>query len=145
MFGVAVRETMAEIPGVTGAGRWPARGGAGGTVSVSTKSAPDPTPAPSGKDLTHSFNMDFGEALKALRDGYRVSRDGWNGPGMWLGLHRGYRRQILDEATSDAITLPVGTEIKVDPFILMRTARGSFVPWLASQTDVLARDWYVAL
>jgi hypothetical protein len=29
------------------------------------------------------------------------------------------------------------------PYIFMRTAQGDLVPWLASQTDILARDWVV--
>ena len=27
------------------------------------------------------------------------------------------------------------------PYIYMRTAQGDLVPWLASQTDLLAEDW----
>ncbi len=30
--------------------------------------------------------MDFGEALKALKAGKKISRKGWNGKGMWLCL-----------------------------------------------------------
>jgi len=29
------------------------------------------------------------------------------------------------------------------PYIYMRTVQGDFVPWLASQTDLLAEDWYI--
>ncbi len=28
--------------------------------------------------------MDFGGAVRALKDGQRVTRPGWNGKGMWL-------------------------------------------------------------
>ena len=30
--------------------------------------------------------MDFGDAIRALKDGKRVAREGWNGKGMWLSL-----------------------------------------------------------
>jgi hypothetical protein len=70
--------------------------------------------------------MDFGEALKALKKGKRVTRPGWNGKGMWLELQR-------PDATSK-MTLP---------YIFMFTADQQLVPWLASQTDVLAEDWVV--
>lgn len=30
------------------------------------------------------------------------------------------------------------------PYIYMRTVMGDLVPWLASQTDVLAEDWEVS-
>ena len=72
-------------------------------------------------------DCDFGEALKLLRAGKRVARDGWNGKGMWLGL------QTRD--TTSKMTLP---------YIYMSTVTGDLVPWLASQTDMLATDWGVA-
>lgn len=68
--------------------------------------------------------MTFGEALETLKAGGRVSRTGWNGKGMWLELQR-------PDAHSK-MTLP---------YIYMYTARGDLVPWLASQTDLLADDW----
>lgn len=68
--------------------------------------------------------MNFGQALDALKRGEKVAREGWNGKGMWLGLQR-------PDAHSK-MTLP---------YIFMSTAQGDFVPWLASQTDVLAEDW----
>ncbi len=68
--------------------------------------------------------MDFGDAVKALRDGARLSRAGWNGPGQYLEL------QVPDEHSK--MTLP---------YIYIRTVQGDLVPWLASQTDLLATDW----
>ena len=38
---------------------------------------------------------------------------------------------------------PEGTEINYCPHVDMKTADGKIVPWLASQTDVLAEDWAV--
>lgn len=80
--------------------------------------------------------MNFGQALEALRTGECIARDGWNGRGMWLAL------------ASEADVLLVAARAQVvrsQPFILMRTAQGTFVPWLASQTDVLAEDWRIAV
>lgn len=71
--------------------------------------------------------MDFGAALADLKDGHRVMREGWNGKGMWLEL------QEPDEHSK--MTLP---------YIFMFTATGDLVPWLASQTDLLANDWQLA-
>ncbi len=68
--------------------------------------------------------MDFSEALKALKQGSRAARIGWNGKGMWLEVQR-------PDAHSK-MTLP---------YIFMSTAQGDLVPWLASQTDILADDW----
>lgn len=76
--------------------------------------------------------MTFGGALERLRLGMRVARTGWNGKGMWLQLIGG------DEWT---FTNGKHDNMPLLPFIGMRTAQGSFVPWLASQTDILASDW----
>jgi hypothetical protein len=70
--------------------------------------------------------MNFGEALQFLRSGWKVVRPGWNGAGMWLKL------QYPDPGSK--MTLP---------YIYMSTAQGDLVPWLASQTDILAEDWAV--
>lgn len=41
---------------------------------------------PLGEDI---MRMDFGQALRALKAGRRVSRAGWNGKGMWLAYTPG--------------------------------------------------------
>lgn len=68
--------------------------------------------------------MNFGEALERLKNGRRVNRAGWNGPGQHLEL------QVPDEHSK--MTLP---------YIFITTVQGDRVPWLASQTDLLAEDW----
>lgn len=68
--------------------------------------------------------MDIGAAIAFMREGRRVTREGWNGPGQFLEL------QIPDEHSK--MTLP---------YIFITTVQGDRVPWLASQTDILAHDW----
>lgn len=84
---------------------------------------------------------DFGEALVALKAGQRVRRAGWNGKGMFLFLVPGSTFAV-NRAPLLGI-YPEGTVINYCPHIDMKTADGSIVPWLASQTDVLAEDWEV--
>ena len=71
--------------------------------------------------------MDFGEAIRALKAGEHVTRAGWNGRGMYLG--------VVHPRETGEMTLP---------YIYMRTVQGDLVPWLASQTDMLAEDWSIA-
>ncbi len=80
--------------------------------------------------------LNFGEAIAALKSGKLVAREGWNGKGMWLIL-------IAGEAVAQAIAdrYGDGNAIPVLDAIYMKTATGELVPWLASQTDVLAEDW----
>lgn len=82
----------------------------------------------------------FGAALECLKRGGRVWRKGWNGKGMWLMLVPGSRVTVQDGRPLAAI-VPVGTEFNYLPHIDMWTAHGDLVPWLASQTDLLAEDW----
>lgn len=89
--------------------------------------------------------MNFGQALELLKSGRRVSRAGWSGKGMWLAYQRGYPEGIaINKNTADATGLAEGTVCKFLPYLIMRTAQGDFVPWLASQSDILADDWSAA-
>ncbi len=91
--------------------------------------------------------MNFGDALEAMRAGKRVARAGWNGKGMWVALTPGSEFPASQARSGAALALaqsePVET-IRVLPHIDMRAADGSLViGWLASQTDMLARDWEI--
>lgn len=76
-------------------------------------------------------NLTFSDALDSLKLGAKVRRRGWNGVGLWLELQR-------PDADS-RMTLP---------YIFLSYPQGSVaypaggrVPWLPSQTDLLAGDW----
>lgn len=85
--------------------------------------------------------MSFGDAIVMLKAGKKVARTGWNGKGMFLFLVAGSRFQVNRPPLLGIYEL--GTVIDYCPHIDMRTADGKIVPWLASQTDVLAEDWTV--
>lgn len=85
--------------------------------------------------------MDFGYAVAALKRGERVTRDGWNGKGMFLFLVPGSTFQVNRPPLLGIY--PEGTVITYQPHIDMKTASGTVVPWLASQSDVLADDWRI--
>ena len=78
--------------------------------------------------------MSFSIALKALKDGFKVARSGWNGKGMGLVI------QFPDEHSK--MTLPYIYLVTVDAN-LAPWVDANLVPWLASQTDLLAEDWYI--
>lgn len=89
----------------------------------------------------HEVGMSFSSALNALKNRQRVARAGWNGKGMWLVLvSDGYELFHVDNSRADALLNP-GGGTRLLPFIGMYTADNCFVPWLASQTDLLAEDW----
>lgn len=87
-----------------------------------------------------SKTMDFGDALRALKQGKKVTRAGWNGRGMYLFIARPIAFGLLGDCTPEA------TVTTTEPSICMRTAQSTIVVgWLASQTDMLAEDWEVLL
>jgi Protein of unknown function (DUF2829) len=79
--------------------------------------------------------FDFSKALEFVKSDHKIARQGWNGKGMWLLLVRDW---TIGMEYSEVVIglLPI-------PFIAMKTADGCFIPWLASQTDILADDWCV--
>ena len=75
---------------------------------------------------------DIGWAVGQMRLGDRVTRVGWNGPHQWLAL------QLLDMSAGS----PKDDHSKMTlPYIYISTVTADRVPWLASQTDLLALDW----
>jgi hypothetical protein len=68
--------------------------------------------------------MTFGQVLNGLKIGENFTREGWNGKGMSISL------QIPDSHSKMS-----------RPYIYMKTVDGDLVPWVASQTDLLAEDW----
>ena len=81
----------------------------------------------------------FSEALEMLKQGKKVTRSGWNGKGMFVFLVPGSTFKV-NRAPLLGI-YPEGTEITYHAHIDMKTADNKVVPWLASQTDILAEDW----
>lgn len=72
------------------------------------------------------INMNFGKAIEILKSGGKVARKGWNGKGMYIELQK-----------------PDDNSKMTRPYIFMKTADNEFVPWVASQTDMLANDWEI--
>ena len=70
--------------------------------------------------------MDIGQAVNRLRSGDKIARAGWNGKGQYVEL------QVPDEDSK--MTLP---------YVFIHTVQGDLVPWLCSQTDLLANDWEI--
>jgi len=68
---------------------------------------------------------DIGWAVERMREGLAVTREGWNGKGQFLEMQR-------PDANSK-MTLP---------YVYIMTVQGDLVPWLCSQTDLLATDWF---
>jgi Protein of unknown function (DUF2829) len=88
--------------------------------------------------------MDFSDALHELKNRHKLYREGWQGQGQYVCLQKGYPDGIPINANTAAATgLPAGTMGVFLPYLMFCTSQGNFVPWVASQTDILSRDWEI--
>ena len=74
--------------------------------------------------------LTFGAAIEALKAGQRVTRIGWNGAGLWL--------EFIPAKGVDLAFIRMSYPVHSKAY-----AKGARVPWLASQTDMLAEDWSI--
>ena len=79
--------------------------------------------------------MTFGLAIEVMKKGFRVCRTGWNGKGIFLGISHPGMHNFMTQAFIYIDTTGLATD---NP-----DAAKCRVPWLASQTDMLADDWEV--
>lgn len=90
--------------------------------------------------------MNFGEAIKALKEGKKVARQGWNGKGMylWLMPATNVKAEWCKEPHLKELAEANGGEIEALGTIRMLTADKKILTgWLASQTDMLSEDWMI--
>jgi hypothetical protein len=95
--------------------------------------------------------MKFGEAITLLNAGHPVTRQGWNGKGMFLIKAGGYTVEASKVKPNGPINAEFLerrglTHLEILPHIDMWTVnaigRQAYLPgWLASQSDMLADDW----
>lgn len=94
--------------------------------------------------IKEEIKMNFGEALELCKQGKRIARTGWNGKNMCVAYQPGYPQGIsCNEQTAKTWGMKPGELFKCRPYLQMKCADGTFQMWLASQSDILADDWYV--
>lgn len=101
-------------------------------------------------------NLSFGQAIELAKQGKLVQREGWNGKGMFIFMRPGDSIPVKT-VVENIKTLPDGVKkyfqnltegameniaVGFTPYLCMKAADDSIVNgWLASQTDMLAKDW----
>ena len=96
--------------------------------------------------MEQKSNLNFGQAIEALKSGSRVARSGWNGKGMylWLLAATNVPLEWIKEPRLKAIAESNGGSVECLASIRMRTADGKVLTgWLASQTDMISEDWEI--
>lgn len=85
--------------------------------------------------------LNFGQALSALKEGYRVARVGWNGAGMFAYLVPAARYPAQTGAAK--ATFGEKAMVPYRAYLALKTAQGDVATWSPSCSDVLADDWVV--
>ena len=83
--------------------------------------------------------LDFGTAIDAAKNGQRVARAGWNGKGMYVFL-----AEVAELHTDADLSEFADQSTEISDLLVLRTAQKTLQPgWLATQSDMLAEDWYI--
>lgn len=89
-------------------------------------------------------NLNFGDALKLCKSGFRITRDGWNGKGLHVVYQKGYPEGIsCNKQTAEAWGINEGDLFRCEPYLQINTVDGSHAMWVPSIRDCLADDWRV--
>lgn len=85
--------------------------------------------------------MNFGEAIKALKKGERVARNGWNGKGMFVYL--------VGQASYPAMTgvakkyFGENALVPYNAYMAIKNVNETVSTWVPSVNDCLAEDWEI--
>ena len=83
--------------------------------------------------------MDFGGAIKALKEQKKVSRKGWNGADMYLYLVPAAKYKAQTENARKQF----GEEVPYRAYMALKTAQNDIAMWSPSGSDALAEDWFI--
>lgn len=84
-------------------------------------------------------NLDFGQAIRAAKDGRKISREGWNGSGMYAYIvpKNSYPAQ------TDIARAEFGDMVPYRAYWALKTAQNDIAMWAPSGSDSLAEDWKI--
>jgi hypothetical protein len=81
--------------------------------------------------------MNFSEALVLLREGFKLTRRGWNGPGQFVYLVPAASYPAQTQAARDHF----GEMVPYDAYFARVGTTNSVSTWVPSVGDLLATDW----
>ena len=94
--------------------------------------------------------MNFGQAIEALKEGKLVTREGWNGKGLFvmkqipaeIGLEIIPKMQSVQESAKKVL-VSRGTTLKYENQMLIIKPNGTVDSWVPSSSDVFAEEWTI--
>ena len=83
--------------------------------------------------------FDFGEAIRLMKNGNKVCREGWNGKKQYIQLAKGISYKTIGGEIINCEHDAIGNQS-----LAFVGTSGVQRGWLASQADMLAEDWTFA-
>lgn len=88
--------------------------------------------------------MNFGHAIELVKQGFKVTRKGWNGKGLFVVYQKAYPEGIpCNKQTAEAWGMEEGELFRCEPYLQINTVDGSHAMWVPSVRDCLAEDWCI--
>lgn len=84
-------------------------------------------------------NLTFGLAVEAVKKGFKIARNGWNGKGMFVYYVAGGEYATQMEAAKKEF----GKSCIYNPYLAIKNVNGTVSTWVPSINDVLAEDWKI--
>ena len=101
-------------------------------------------------------NLNFGQAIEALKDGKRVSREGWNGKGLFVFMQVPStisgeiipKMQSLPDTVKAEFAKRINEDLSIKPIsyknqLAMVYPDNTIYGWVASPSDMLEEDWCI--
>lgn len=85
------------------------------------------------------IDMDFGEALKELKNNKKVARKGWNGKGQFVYYVPANEYDSLTDVAKNSF----GPVTRYNAYLAIKTVQGIVSTWVPSINDCLSEDWEV--
>ena len=92
---------------------------------------------------TPTDNIPFGEAIEFIKLGHKVAREGWNGKDMFIYYVAANKYPMSNNLMETMAGRYEDDMVPYQAYIAFKTVDNTVVPWLASQTDILADDWRI--
>ena len=95
-------------------------------------------------------NLNFGQAIEALKQGKRIARQGWNGKGMFVfkqvpanvGIQYVPNMQSLPSDVKDEF-VKRGNNLNYSNQMCIVKEDNTIDSWVASSSDTFAEDWQI--
>jgi hypothetical protein len=83
--------------------------------------------------------LTFGLAVEALKKGFKLARNGWNGKGMFIY----YVPENSYPALTNIAKKEFGDTVLFNAYLAIKNVNGIVSTWVPSINDCLAEDWQI--